>query len=145
VSGFSKVKTARGAVAIEFSLVFVLLFMLFYGIAGYFVPLLLGASYQQVAGDALREAVAMHFRPGEPIDLQAHVRQHIHRSSIPESWLHTCPGYPDNGFLRMDGAQWQVCLRHAEPASLIPPFRIFGWQVPQLPDDIRGEAAMRLH
>ncbi|MCK9506646.1 MAG: hypothetical protein M0Q95_21020 [Porticoccaceae bacterium] len=128
---------SRGAAAIEFSLIFMILLMLLYGIVGYFGPLLLAASYQQVASEALREAVTARYQPGEPRDLQQQVSDVIERSWLPPQWVHNCSDYPDPGFLRIDGGLWQVCLRHPSPRNIILPLPFV-----QLPNEIRGEATL---
>lgn len=142
-------KYSRGAAAIEFSLIFIILLMLLYGIVGYFGPLLLAASYQQVASEALREAVTARYQPGEPRDLQQQVSDVIDRSWLPPKWVHNCSvgpvcsvdpdssDDPDAGFLQMDGDLWRVCLRHPCPRNII-----LSLPFVQLPDEIRGEAVM---
>ncbi|MCK9469053.1 MAG: hypothetical protein M0Q49_06505 [Porticoccaceae bacterium] len=131
------VTRSSGAAAIEFSLIFIILLMLLYGIVGYFGPLLLVASYQQVASEALREAVTARYQPGEPRNLQQQVSDVIDRSWLPPRWVHNCEGYPDAGFFQMDGDLWRVCLRHDKPREIILPLPFV-----QLPDEIRGEAML---
>lgn len=49
----------KGAVAIEFALVFVLFFAVFYGIVTYSLPLLLVQSFHQSTAEAVRRSVAL--------------------------------------------------------------------------------------
>jgi Flp pilus assembly protein TadG len=49
----------KGAVAIEFALVFVLFFAVFYGIVSYSLPLLLMQSFNQSTAEAVRRSVAV--------------------------------------------------------------------------------------
>jgi Flp pilus assembly protein TadG len=49
----------KGAVAIEFALVFVVFFAVFYGIVAYSLPLLLMQSFNQATSEAVRRSVAM--------------------------------------------------------------------------------------
>ena len=49
----------KGAVAIEFALVFVLFFAVFYGIVRYSLPLLLMQSFNQSTAEAVRRSVAV--------------------------------------------------------------------------------------
>lgn len=136
----------RGAVAVEFSIAFIIFFLIFYGLVGYSIPFLLGATYQELATEALRDAIrSPDTRAPTPEQLALHqqrVLQTMHNSWLPEAWTQTCTGY--DGFLKT-GAQWSVCVRHGNPESIMPPFSIFGWKVPQLPSEIRGEATIRLY
>jgi len=131
---------ARGSAAIEFCLIFIILLMLLYGVVGFFGPLLLASSYQQVASEALREAVTARYQPGTPPDPQARVRQVIQRSWLPSAWVHTCSGYPADQFLAEADGQWQVCLRHPAPHNLILPLPFV-----RLPTELRGEASLCLN
>jgi Flp pilus assembly protein TadG len=49
----------KGAVAIEFALVFVIFFAVFYGIVSYSVPLLLMQSFNEATAEAVRRSVAL--------------------------------------------------------------------------------------
>ncbi len=49
----------KGAVAIEFALVFSIFFAVFYGIASYSVPLLLMQSFNEATAEAVRRSVAL--------------------------------------------------------------------------------------
>ncbi|MCU1751449.1 TadE/TadG family type IV pilus assembly protein [Pseudomonas sp. 6D_7.1_Bac1] len=49
----------KGAVAIEFALVFVIFFAVFYGIVSYSVPLLLVQSFNEATAEAVRQSVAL--------------------------------------------------------------------------------------
>lgn len=49
----------KGAVAIEFALVFVIFFAVFYGIVTYSLPLLLMQSFNQSTAEAVRRSVAL--------------------------------------------------------------------------------------
>lgn len=139
----------RGAASIEFTMVFIIFFLLFYGLVGYTLPLLLSASYQEIASEGLREAVDLYFIANQSngsteINIPSYVQQLIERSWIPAEWQETCPGYTEGYLDRQDGI-WRVCLRYSDPESIIPPFRIFGWNIPALPDELRGEAVIRIY
>lgn len=43
----------RGVASIEFAFVFIIIFALFYGMIGYFIPLLLSATYQGLSSEVL--------------------------------------------------------------------------------------------
>ena len=49
----------KGAVAIEFALVFVIFFAVFYGLVSYSLPLLLLQSFHQAAAEGVRRSVAL--------------------------------------------------------------------------------------
>ncbi|MEB0046881.1 MULTISPECIES: TadE family protein [unclassified Pseudomonas] len=52
-------KTQKGAVAIEFALVFVIFFAVFYGLVSYSLPLLLMQSFNEATSEAVRRGVAV--------------------------------------------------------------------------------------
>lgn len=132
----------QGAASIEFAFMFVLVFMLFYGMVGYFVPLLLAASYQEVAGEAAREAVLHNYDRGGEGDARrlALAKEVVEDSWLPNDWKDTCEGY--DGYLRQSAAELSACIRHATPTSIIPQVAIFGWRFPVLPQEIKGEATI---
>ena len=139
-------KRQRGAVAIEFSLAFIIFFLVFYGLVGYSLPFLLSATYQELATEALRDAINTpntRAPTAEQLLIQRQrVEQTVHNSWLPAAWAQPCSGY--DGYLKT-GAVWSVCVRHGNPESIIPPISLLGWKVPQLPDEIRGEAQIRLY
>ncbi|WP_416638718.1 TadE family protein [Pseudomonas sp. OHS18] len=47
----------RGAAAVEFSIAFIIFFLILYGLVGYSIPFLLSATYQELATEALRDAI----------------------------------------------------------------------------------------
>ncbi|MHC8370094.1 TadE/TadG family type IV pilus assembly protein [Pseudomonas sp. MDT1-85] len=49
----------KGAVAIEFALVFIIFFAVFYGVVSYSLPLLLMQSFNQSTAEAVRRSVAL--------------------------------------------------------------------------------------
>lgn len=130
----------RGVASIEFAFMFVLVFMLFYGMVGYFVPLLLAASYQEIAGEAVREAVLHNYaRDGEALrgDLATAV---VDDSWLPDDWKQSCDGY--DSYLNESAAELSACVRHAAPSSIIPQIVFFDWRFPVLPEEIKGEATI---
>lgn len=133
----------NGVASIEFAFSFVILLALFYGIAGYAMPLLLSASYQQVASDALREGLTWrHNRQANDIDTISYVESLIQNTWMPDDWAQPCQDREE--FLSIDAAtgMWQVCLRHAAPNSIMPPIRLMDMEFPKLPDQIVGNAYM---
>lgn len=62
----------KGAVAIEFALVFVIFFAVFYAIVSYSLPLLLMQSFNQSTAEAVRRSVAVDpVTPGYAANVQA--------------------------------------------------------------------------
>lgn len=132
----------QGVASIEFAFVFVLVFMLFYGMVGYFVPLLLAASYQEIAGEAAREAVLHNYDTGGP-DLRSQLATDVVKDSwLPDVWVHSCKGYPADSYLKETPAELLACIRHAHPSSIVPQISLFGWSFPMLPEEIKGEATI---
>src|ERR1700712_3005936 len=70
----------KGAVAIEFALVFVLFFAVFYGIVSYSLPLLLMQSFNQSTAEAVRRSVAVDpSAPGYAATVQATAAAELNR------------------------------------------------------------------
>lgn len=130
----------QGAASIEFAFMFVLVFMVFYGMVGYFVPLLLSASYQEIASEAVREAVLHNYvHDGDSIraNLAADV---VNDSWLPADWKQSCDGYSD--YLQQSSTELSACIRHAAPSTIIPQITLFKWRFPVLPKEIKGEATI---
>ncbi|WP_018918273.1 TadE/TadG family type IV pilus assembly protein [Vreelandella zhanjiangensis] len=139
----SPLSLQKGAASIEFALSFIILLMLFYGIAGFSMPLLMSASYQQLASDTLREGLAwQHYRHTSDTEVQTYVASLIEEAWMPSQWAQPCEG--NSQFLNIEQASgiWQVCLRHPSPSSILPPIRLLGWEFPPLPDQIVGFAIL---
>lgn len=130
----------QGAASIEFAFMFVLVFMLFYGMIGYFAPLLLAASYQEIAGEAAREAI-LHNYDDRGIQWRSQLASDVVSSSwLPVAWANGCADYPSGQYYKETSAVLSTCIRHAEPSSIIPQISLFGWRFPVLPAEIKGEA-----
>jgi len=132
----------RGVASIEFAFVFILVFMLFYGMAGYFVPLLLAASYQEIAGEAAREAILHNYDADGAARRSQLASDVVADSWLPDVWTHSCEGYPAGHYLKETSAELSACIRHAQPSSIIPQIPLFGWRFPALPQEIKGEATI---
>ncbi|CAI8738562.1 Flp pilus assembly protein TadG [Pseudomonas sp. IT-232MI5] len=52
-------KSQKGAVAIEFALVFIIFFAVFYGLVSYSLPLVMMQSFNQATSEAVRRSVAV--------------------------------------------------------------------------------------
>ncbi|WP_375057290.1 TadE family protein [Zobellella sp. DQSA1] len=155
-----KIDTRRrsqiGAASIEFAIVFVLMFVLFYGLVGYTIPLMLGAAYQQLSAEAVRQAVSTpniyHYHVGteDPritaIKTNAELKaaRVIEDSWLPPGWANRCDGYADSFLKISDDGEWSACVSHNKPSTIMPAISLLGWRIPQLPDEIRGEAKLRI-
>lgn len=125
---------------------FVLVFMIFYGIVGYVIPLLLLSSYNEISAEAVRASVLI---PINREDYPEQVRQTV-QDVINESWLGTrneswkdqCDGY--DGHVAFFTDTISVCIAHNNPKQIIPPITLFGWTYPQLPEALVGEARIQL-
>lgn len=133
----------RGAAAIEFAAFFLIFFLLFYAMVGYSLPLLLSASYQEIAASALRDALATQQQGAADTPDPQRALDSIQRSWLPAAWAQPCEGY-DSTFLKVNGGLWSVCVAHNNPEALFPAFSVFGVRIPALPDAIRGEASIQL-
>ncbi len=126
---------------------FVLVFMIFYGIVGYVIPLLLLSSYNEISAEAVRASLLI---PTNQENYPDQVRQTV-QTVIDESWLgarsdswkNQCEGY-ESGYVTFSTDTISVCIAHNNPKQIIPPITLFGWTFPQLPDALIGEARIQL-
>lgn len=137
----------RGAASIEFAFMFVLVFMVFYGMVGYFIPLLLSATYHELSAEALRQAVSLQYASLEHAELQHQAKRVIQDSWLPAVWAQPCPGYGEDTFLKIAGNTWSTCIRHGNPSAILTPITLplLDLEWPPLPKEIRGETTIRLH
>lgn len=132
----------HGAAAIEFAAFFMIFFVLFYAMVAYSLPLLLSASYQEIAANALRDTLATQAPGTETAPDPTYTRSSIEQAWLPVAWLQPCNGYGDQ-FLRVTGDLWSVCVAHNSPQTLFPVLSAFGVSIPSLPEQIRGEASIQ--
>lgn len=160
-------KKQRGAIAIEFAVLFVVFFVTLYAIIAYSIPLLLTLTFKQLSSDAGRAAIKVD--PGladaeytEVISNE--VTRVIDASWLPSDWVSGCStaqgagtwsklpvgtGSTSYGFLAKEILDeksnnyryvLQVCLERKK--TIIPTLNIMGIQVPKLPEE-NGEVVMR--
>ena len=134
----------RGVASIEFAFVFIIVFAVFYGMIGYFIPLLLSATYQELSSEALRQAISLRYSSLDSGEIQLEAKRVIDESWLPVAWANTCKNY-SSGYLKIDGDTWSVCVSHNDPSSILTPISLFGVDLLPLPAEIRGEAAVLLH
>lgn len=165
-----RMRNQKGAVSIEFVFVFIVFFMLFYGMVSLTFPLLLRATYEELSSEALREAIAVHtvnqntqVIPEDPEDpkpveadytkkasddlnnIKEAVTSVLEESWLPPQWRQPCSsrGYDGDYFKREEKAgtiEWSVCIGHNNPASIIPQISLLGLDIIKLPDSISGRA-----
>lgn len=149
----------KGAAAIEFSLFFILLFILFYGLVSFFMPFLLKNHYEQIASNLVKEAIAT---PGSELGslseekhaelekkIQARATQYVKQSALPDHWKQPCQGYGNN-YIKKDGQSYSACVAHPSADKLMPSLKLplfkdaTGKQqwisLPDIPKELRGEA-----
>lgn len=166
-----KKQNQRGAVAIEFAMLFLVFFMIVYAIIAYSIPLLLSLSFKHVSADAARAVVRV-----SP-DLQtteyiARINQQVHEvvtdSWLPPDWVQgRCP-QPDTeaGWVALPSIEGQsfghyrelrpalfsqpryhlnICLQreYNKDNAIIPILTVFGLDIPSLPQDEGGNTTLR--
>lgn len=132
----------RGAAAIEFALVFVLFFMVFYGTVSYSLPLLMVQAFNHASAEAVRRAIAL--QPGAAdygTEARAVVAQQL-------GWL---PGSARSRLLieaAAPGADGVFTVRIRYPYRqfpLVPFLSLPGvGEIPRLPDELVASASIRL-
>lgn len=93
--GRSTMNKQRGAIAIEFAVLFLAFFMILYAIIAYSIPLLLILTFKQVSSDAGRAAIKVDQALPEAQYIQAvgkEVTRVIDSSWLPSDWVSgNCP------------------------------------------------------
>lgn len=160
----------RGAVAIEFAVLFMVFFAIVYAIIAYSIPFLLTLSFKQISADAAREAVRVS--PTLPTTQYiARINQQVHEtvsdSWLPGNWVQgTCPTpSTEDGWLRLHDIEGKsfghyrevratplappryylnICLqREYDKNPIIPVLSVFGFDIPSLPKDEDGSRYLR--
>lgn len=151
-------KKQQGAASIEFVFIFVVFFMLFYGMVTLAFPLILSATYEELSAEGLREAVTLRSYKADAytatdtdkdqkeinaakINIDAAVEQVVKSTWLPSKWVQFCDGY-SSSYLKVNGSVWSVCIGHNNPSSILPKINLLGFDVISLPDTIRGEAVI---
>lgn len=132
-------KKQQGAASIEFVFIFVVFFMLFYGMVTLAFPLILSATYEELSAEGLREAITMRSRQPDTKEIETAVNAVVRNTWLPTQWVQVCAGY-SGGFFKINGSEWSVCIGHNNPSSILPKIKLLGFDIVNLPDTIRGEA-----
>ena len=132
-------KRQKGVASIEFVIVFVIFFMLFYGMLSLAFPLLLSATYEELSAEALREAITVRSRKTDNQKIESSVNLVIKGSWLPKQWAQYCDGY-SSSFIKTNDPIWSVCISHNNPSSILPKISLLGFDIVNLPSEIHGEA-----
>ncbi|AGA34137.1 TadE-like protein [Thioalkalivibrio nitratireducens DSM 14787] len=135
----------RGAAGIEFALVFLLFFVIFYAVVSYALPMLLMQGLNMAAAEGARAAVAVD--PAEE-DYQLLVEQRA-RERVDE-FLNWVPANAQERLqtdVRFNGAVLIVEVTYPDyrgnPLVPVLTLPLFG-DVPRLPDDLTAAASIQL-
>lgn len=149
-------RNQRGAVAIEFAVLFIVFFVTLYAIIAYSLPLLLTLTFKQLSAEAGRAAIKADPAQSE-LNYRTTIGKEISRI-IDESWLAKigvsgCPqpegwlslGNSSYGYLAKDSNDryvLYVCLQRED--LIIPAIDLLGIQIPDLPKE-NGKVIIRSH
>lgn len=139
--------TQKGAAAIEFALVFVVFFAVFYGLVSYSLPLLLMQSFNNATAEAVRQSVAIS--PGTAgyqtvVPAQARLALSYQLAWIPPAFAFNVASDADVVF---DGKLLRVRIRYPKSklTQVLPVLTLPGiGDVPNLPTYLTAEASLQL-
>ena len=139
--------TQNGAAAIEFALVFVVFFAIFYGLVSYSLPLLLMQSFNNATAEAVRQSVAIN--PGTTgyqtlVPAQARLALTNQLAWIPSAFAFNVASDADVIF---DGKLLRVRIRYPKSklTQVLPVLTLPGiGDVPNLPTYLTAEASLQL-
>lgn len=136
----------KGAVAIEFALVFVIFFAVFYGLVSYSLPLLMMQSFHEATAEAVRRSVALD--PATP-NYKAAV-ENLANSVLAQrlSWmpaaLNLTPGVDTNALYAAGVLTVSVNYPTAKLAQVLPFLVLPGiGAVPNLPQYLSAQSSLQ--
>lgn len=132
----------KGAASIEFAVIFMIFFMLFYGLVAFIFPLFMRATYEELAAEALREAITLR-ADGKHGDIEQRINETIARSWLPEAWRQPCTDSGGTFLITTADSQWKVCIGYDKVGQILPSLQINGRKFPPLPQQLSGEAVIR--
>lgn len=154
----------RGAVAIEFAVIFLVFFTVLYAIIAYSIPFLLTLSFKHISADAAREAVRVSPATQNYLErVSQQVYETVDNSWLPADWRQDdCPT-PGSGWINLPPSQegksyghyrveysptryhLNVCLqrKYNKDTAIIPIITVFGVDIPSLPKDENGDTFLR--
>ncbi|MFI8480645.1 TadE/TadG family type IV pilus assembly protein [Pseudomonas sp. NPDC078700] len=132
----------KGAAAIEFALVFILFFAIFYGTVSYSLPLLMMQSFNNASAEAVRQAVS--WVPGQA-DYQQEALAVVNQQL---SWMPNAARSLVAVNITSPGADGVMSVRISYPYNSNPlvPFLVLPGigRIPSLPDDLVATASIKL-
>lgn len=140
-------KKQRGAAGIEFGLVFILLFAVFYGAVSYFLPLLLMQSFNHASTEAVREVLIYDPRMA---DYQTTITTEARRVVGDRlNWVPSNLGFDPQQHVSVNYANGEIRVTISYPSSLlfnvVPKLVLPGiGSVPSVPDQLAVESSFRL-
>ncbi|MDK2352273.1 MULTISPECIES: TadE/TadG family type IV pilus assembly protein [Pseudomonas aeruginosa group] len=144
----------KGAVAIEFTVVFLLFFALIYGLISYSIPLLMLQSFNDAAAVGARAAVAVDpSEPGYEALAETRARDELlaRLAWMPATWranLEPCAGNGQYADYVGATSRIEVCVQYqyGDPAkAIIPVLRFPGiGAIPNLPQTLKASANLLL-
>jgi Flp pilus assembly protein TadG len=139
--------TQKGAAAIEFALVFVIFFAVFYGLVSYSLPLLLMQSFNNATAEAVRQSVAISPSTASyqtVVPAQARLALSNQLAWIPPAFAFNVASDADVVF---DGKLLRVRIRYPKSklTQVLPVLTLPGiGDVPNLPTYLTAEASLKL-
>ncbi|MCY1403840.1 hypothetical protein D9M71_190360 [compost metagenome] len=137
----------KGAAAIEFAVVFLVFFAVFYGIVTYSLPLLLMQSFNQASAEAVRRCVALD----PAVDGYGTKVNDLAELVLGQqlAWIPPRLGFvvADDSTVSLNGKLLTVTIHYpkAKLDQAIPFLVLPGiGQVPRLPDTLRAQASLQL-
>ncbi|APX92855.1 hypothetical protein BWR19_07880 [Halomonas sp. 1513] len=133
-------RSERGAVAIEFAVLFPLFFVILYAIISYSLLFAMSLTLNALSSEAARAAIAVNTRVGEPPDAQR-VEARI-QGLVGDSWLSRVEACDDGDFHRIDAAsdELRVCLEAPLP---LPQLNLGVLRIPDI-EWVRARASLLL-
>jgi len=140
----------KGAAAIEFALVFVIFFAVFYGVVAYSLPLLMMQSFNQASAEGVRRAVSI-----DPATTGASYAALVRSTAIDATskaltWIPTSLNF-STSYITADytgaGSSLTVTIRYpSSNISNVLPFLVLPGvgQVPSLPTTLTASASLIL-
>ena len=139
-------KKQKGAAALEFAMVFMIFFAIFYGLVSYSLPLLLMQSFTQAAAEGVRRSVALD--PATPGYVTALPLQAVSAAQAQLAWIPSqfkfLPGYVtavynSSGVLTVYINYPTSSLQSVLPFLVLPGFGT----VPALPPTLSAQSSMQ--
>lgn len=138
----------KGAVAIEFALVFVIFFAVFYGLLGYGLPMVMLQSFHQASAEAVRRCVALDPTSNSyATDVPALAKQVVGQQL---AWMPASLGFNANTDVVATLTPGrlltvQVSYSKARLANVLPLLNLpLIGEVPRLPAQLQAQASLQL-